>query len=315
MALILSFNVYAAQLAEVSIDGAMVYKNSNFDAPVIAYLKKAKRVKISSRKYGAFYRVLLKPGLIGYISDIDVKVVSRSTRNTRRRRPRQRSRSRRDRDRYQDERFDDRRNRREKEDRFADEEESYEDQWGDSKEDRRKNRRRGESIFARRYIGGGAGIVNYKEEVLNQSLASNTNSIFAKATGPELLFKGPYIFDVNLLVSLGPPAYYGEISETGASGFFAFLDALFLYPYHNPTYEKWAIYFGGGPLLAYSKFSGVTPVGEEDPLDLQDLKLGISVMAGFSYEVGRDYVLKLEPKYYIEKNSFFGIFGSVQKEF
>lgn len=64
----------AAQNAMVITDGAMVYKKGDFDAPVIGYLSAGKKVRISSKKFGPFYRIQFKQGVIGYISDIDVDV-------------------------------------------------------------------------------------------------------------------------------------------------------------------------------------------------------------------------------------------------
>ena len=291
-----TFAANSAQLGIVSIDGAMVYKDSNFDAPVIAYLKKGKKVRVSSRRYGAFYRVLVKRGVVGYISDIDVKVVG-GDRSVKKKRKKRRKKS--------------RRKKRKRSEEFG--EDSSDEDWAGSSDKRFRKPKK--SIFAKRYVGAFLGVVNFKEEVLGQKVSSNVNVIGAKVTGPELLFEGPYIFDINLMMSLSAPSYYGEISSTAVSGFFAILDAQVLYPYSTPTYEKWTIYFGGGPFLIYSKFGNVTVDGEDQPLDLQDLKLGVSALAGFSYEIGKDYLAKIEPKFFLEKNSYFGIFASIQKEF
>ncbi len=62
----------AAQNAVVVTDGAMIYRKGNFDSRVIGYLRKGKKVKVSSKTYGPFYRVRFRQGVIGYISDVDV---------------------------------------------------------------------------------------------------------------------------------------------------------------------------------------------------------------------------------------------------
>ena len=63
----------AAQNAMVQTDSAIVYQKANFDSKVLGYLRAGRKMKISNGKFnGAFYRVRLKQGLIGYISDVDV---------------------------------------------------------------------------------------------------------------------------------------------------------------------------------------------------------------------------------------------------
>lgn len=65
-------SLYAAQTATVVTDGAMVYKKGDFDSAVIGYLNSGRKVRISSKKFGPFYRIQFKQGIIGYIADVDV---------------------------------------------------------------------------------------------------------------------------------------------------------------------------------------------------------------------------------------------------
>ena len=60
------------QTATVITDGSMVYKDPNFDAAVMVTLEMGKKIRISKGKRGTFYRVLVKPGVAGWISDVDV---------------------------------------------------------------------------------------------------------------------------------------------------------------------------------------------------------------------------------------------------
>jgi len=79
MKLILSFftlffvaETWGAQKAMVVTEGAIVYRKADFDAPVIGYFQRGRKVAISTKRFGAFYRVKFKQGLMGYISDVDV---------------------------------------------------------------------------------------------------------------------------------------------------------------------------------------------------------------------------------------------------
>lgn len=64
---------FAAQRASVVTEGAIVYKGPSFDAPILGYFSAGKKIMLSNKLFGAFYKVRFKQGVIGYISDIDVR--------------------------------------------------------------------------------------------------------------------------------------------------------------------------------------------------------------------------------------------------
>jgi hypothetical protein len=55
------------------VNEALVYQNDDFDAPVIATVKRGSVYSISAGKKGPFYKIRLKPGTVGWIADTDVK--------------------------------------------------------------------------------------------------------------------------------------------------------------------------------------------------------------------------------------------------
>jgi hypothetical protein len=63
---------FSAQSATVITDGAMVYKKGDFDSAVVGYMKAGQKIRISSKKFGPFYRIQFKQGVIAYISDVDI---------------------------------------------------------------------------------------------------------------------------------------------------------------------------------------------------------------------------------------------------
>jgi len=275
-----SINVWAAKSAMVSIDGAMVYKGPSFDAPVIAYLKRGKKVRVSNQTFGPFYKVRLRPGLTGYISDIDVKVIGGSGfsggRPSKRLQP-------------------------------------FDNDFGEKRAEREYGfkRDRKKPIFATRYIGLTGGWMNYKENVLDQDVSANLVNYGIKATGPNLILDGPMIFDINIHAVFSPPAYYKTLSTTEPTGQLVIVDLGLIFPYHTSFDEGMMLYFGAGPALIYSKFK-ITTGGLL--LDLQDLKLGGSFMAGAAYRIGK-FVIKVEPKYVVEKSSYPLVNLSVQRQF
>lgn len=64
------------QLGKVIHSGALVYKNSDFDASVIAKLAAGKTYLISNQIIGAFYKIKIKDGVYGYIADTDIRPVT-----------------------------------------------------------------------------------------------------------------------------------------------------------------------------------------------------------------------------------------------
>lgn len=62
-----------AQKATVITDGALVYQEADFDAPVILTLKRGDVFSVSIGKKGPFYKIRIKPGTLGWVADTDVK--------------------------------------------------------------------------------------------------------------------------------------------------------------------------------------------------------------------------------------------------
>ncbi|MGZ3768018.1 MAG: SH3 domain-containing protein [Bdellovibrio sp.] len=62
-----------SQQGTVIEDGAMVYQDADFDSPIIATLKLGSVYSISKGVKGAFYKIRIKEGTVGWISDVDIK--------------------------------------------------------------------------------------------------------------------------------------------------------------------------------------------------------------------------------------------------
>lgn len=62
-----------AQKGTVVADEAQIYKDPDFDAPVMAVLKQGQVFAISKGKKGPFYKIRLKPGVTGWISDAEIR--------------------------------------------------------------------------------------------------------------------------------------------------------------------------------------------------------------------------------------------------
>jgi len=63
----------SSQKATVVEDGALVYKDADFDSPVISHLREGMIFDISKTQRGPFYKIRLMPGLVGWVADTSVK--------------------------------------------------------------------------------------------------------------------------------------------------------------------------------------------------------------------------------------------------
>lgn len=63
---------FASFKGKVMHDGAIVYSEADFDSQVLGYAKIGGIYEISSKTFGVFYRIQVKPGVIGYIADSDI---------------------------------------------------------------------------------------------------------------------------------------------------------------------------------------------------------------------------------------------------
>lgn len=67
------FVLAQVQQGTVINDGAFVYQDADFDAPIIATLHRGAVYSISTGVKGPFYKIRLRPGTLGWIADTDVK--------------------------------------------------------------------------------------------------------------------------------------------------------------------------------------------------------------------------------------------------
>ncbi len=72
-----SWGVWAqSQRAQVVNQRALVYKDADFDAPILTEVKAGQFFAVSVKKRGPFYKIRLKAGVTGWIADNDVRVSS-----------------------------------------------------------------------------------------------------------------------------------------------------------------------------------------------------------------------------------------------
>lgn len=184
------------QVAVIAIEGAAVYQFANFDSPVIEYVKAGTKVIASIRPrvgiggFGAFYRVKLPSGKLGWIADVDLTTQFKDDPKT-----------------------------KNKTDVNPDFEALKE-------EEEMKGR---EEIYFEKYIGGSLGMVQFSEKFDGRELSSDVPVFGFRAVGPGLIGDGPPL-DFSFLFSIEAPDHYTAFANGPATGFFVLTDVILPFP-------------------------------------------------------------------------------------
>lgn len=263
-----------AQRGVIATEGAAVYVGPDFDSKPITFLEKGRKVVISRAPQegqggiGLFYRIKIN-GRLGYIADVDVVPQFKVNKNLN------------------------------VEDNPAFDTPIQEDE-DDTKDD-------DEPIYFRKWVGGGAGVLQFTETFQGKDLSSDVMMISAKLTGPDLLSTLP--LDMNFNIALSVPEYYQkELNARSVEGFFFNFDILLPVPLSEmgPV----VLYAGLGPYMTFTKFS--FKIGQDSFIDSQELRLGASIMAGLAVQFSNNWIVRIEPKYVWEKTKYLGYFATLQ---
>ena len=186
-----------SQTAIVAVEGAAFYKYPNFDAQVLEYVRAGTKVKASLKPragiggFGAFFKVKLPSGKVGWMTDVDVlpqyKVKNKSGSQT------------------------------------------QTNPDFNKANDIMENAGR-DQIYFERYVGANLAYVNFSEKFDKGTLSSNTPMFGVRGVGPDLFFGSPPL-DFSFQFSLEAPRYYSDFASGDATGFFVIADALFPFPF------------------------------------------------------------------------------------
>lgn len=279
------------QKATVSVDGSAIYEYPNFDSPVLEYLDQGKSVKVSKKIYpgigglGAFYKIRIRPGVFGYITDTDVKLNSKSSGRA-----------------SVDDRDDDEDMGDDDPTRLMDETKNEED--ADSNPEN--------SLYMIRYLGLAAYNFNYSEVLRNQTETSATSMFGVKYTGPTGAMGGMPL-DINLMFTATAPSFYNEIASS-TTGVMLIGDAVAMIPLYDS--RSYIIYYGAGLMLRYSTWKVLLKQQPGRPaLDSVELAVGAVGDFGLAVRLSRQFLIRADAKYYYEKEKYFGLGAAIQYKY
>ncbi|OFZ12783.1 MAG: hypothetical protein A2Z20_07000 [Bdellovibrionales bacterium RBG_16_40_8] len=272
----------SGQDAKIIIDGAAIYEAPNFDAPVVEYMDSGKKVKISKKIYqsnsglGSFYKIRIRKGVFGYVTDTDVKIAGLKGKDSKA---------------YSGDDIDD--DPTKIQPMFKDDEEQEQ----------------GHTLFFARYIGVNYSSFNYNEVINNRSRTATVSLFGIKLSGPIGLLGGAPM-DMNVVFTTTAPPFYKDIA-TSTSGFMIIGDMLVLFP----LYQSRSIIFeyGIGLVARYSSW-GVSLINKPDkpPVDSQEIGVGVAGKVGAALKISDQVLFRADGKYYYENSKYFGFTAALQ---
>ncbi len=252
--------------AQTISDEVPVYKNADFDAPVIATLPGGKVFEVSSKKTNqAFYRLRVKPGVLGYVSEVDLKLLFTPPGKNK----------------------------------------SPEKQAQNPEEMARKQKKKRPFQFTQ-FAGFQYASLQYREDTMGATREESLGFFGAKISGPNLIIEGESPTEMNFLFFMGAPSYYEKLTGRAADGFVLIMDFLFqnYYPHGRDTLTFFG--FGPMMKYSKFNLAVLdSGTGRTSDYSAEDINLGAVFNAGAAVRFNR-IALRGELQYYWEKMSYYG---------
>lgn len=255
-----------AQKGTVVNEEAFVYSLPDFDSPVVGAVKIGEVYDISTGKKEAFFKIRLKPGTVAWIADNDIRPgIVQSL-------------------------VDARENAKNKQNKKS------------AKGEDKKKKRPKKAFAKTRFRGPVVEMLQFKESTLGGRQTDNLLMYGIKLAGPNVVIAGDIDTEANFLFHMGAPKYYADKTGNSANGWMFMANFLF----ENVTVASpgYNYYFGFGPMVKYSHFElGLTSAGKTKSYSADDIAIGAIFNFGVAFQLS-DYALRLDAKYYWEKESY-----------
>lgn len=278
------------QDAIVIVDGSAVYQAQNFDAPVMEYLDRGKKIKISKKVYpgigglGTFYKIRIKKGVYGYITDVDIEISGKSgvqaTQN-----------------------------------QMQNGNEISNDPLvlRDDLENDTGVPNTGDTVYLTRFFGVSISSMDYTETIAGKA-QSSTESLFGfKLSGPGKWMGGlPLDIEVQILTST--PAFYDKFSAS-SSGYMLLSHVYAMFPVFIDT-PRHVLYYQFGPTLKYAAFDVLlNNASPQFTADSQEIALGANLGFGYALRLGQRWALRFETNFTYENESYASYGAAIQMRY
>lgn len=259
------FGAFAqSQKAKVINEGAMVYKDADFDAEVLTQLKAGGIYDISLKTKGPFYKIRLKPGVTGWIADTDIRVGKGTAKNA------------------------------SKKDKNAEKKEE---------KNNFLEKKRQRSFYASRYRGPVLSYLTYNENTMGQLRTQNMPFYGFKVEGPNTMFTGDFRTDAEFLFHFGAPNYYEKATGFPASGWIFLTDFIFETAYPQSKWHMLTFGFGPMFKYSHYQVT-LLENNKQISYSLDDMDVGAVFDGGLAFRIADTYALRFNVKYYWEKTKY-----------
>lgn len=266
--------------AFITADEAFVYEKPDFDSQIIGAAIKGEVYSVSRGKRGAFHKIRLKPGVLGWVSEVDFKVVSEAQAKQLQQRKKQVATS------------------------------SKKKSKGESSSGAKIKRNKPINECA--YWGPTVHWASFTENTMGAKRSDALFFLGARLSGPGTLFWDETFTDASLALAWGAPKYYQKVTGRSADGWILLADYLYIMDF--PQSRRLMSFIGFGPMFRYSHFNVSLPqegVSRDLSYSLDDMALGAVFAGGFAYQMGNN-ALRIDAKYHWEKQAYFGAGVSFQ---
>ena len=275
--------IVQAEPAVIVTDEAVVFAQPDFESPEIAHLSTGDKVEVSKRKFpgahkmGAFNRIKLANGKIGFISDAEFKTNKPVT--------------------------------------TLEKPVVENSDETDETESKAKNGKKSKirPFAVTKYRGFSIDYVGYKEQTMGIQPMANVVMYGFKMVGPNLLVEGDMVTELNVELLPGVPPFYQEATGHGVNGWMLHTDMLFESVFTSTP--NIVTYAGFGPMFKYDNYNVLlTTNGKTNAYDLEDMIFGAVFEVGFGVRFGKT-CLRTEFKYDWEKTQYWGLATSLLFQF
>jgi hypothetical protein len=301
-----------AATAQIVGEFPYVYTEPNFDSEIIAELVPGDQFTISQAKRGPFHRILLKPGLQGWISESEIKITSNKAlppvqkkvspksapksrvQGSKELKPRGAPKTKTGKKPSVKKKSASPKEGDEPGDIFFDADDDISD-LENSRAQRKK------LMLYDRHMGLAIDTVQFTEDTMGGVRTAPLTFFGFRMAGAETLFDGIVTADTHLLFAPNAPSYYRSVTGEGASGF-AMLGHFQLLT-QNAISRDVIYHYGFGPMLKYSSFQ-LKRNGQNFTAD--DVALGAVFGLGLGFRFG-PWALRPDFKYYWERSRYWSL--------
>lgn len=276
-----------SQKAVVIVEEATIFKDPNFDGEVIGSAKGGQVFMISIGKKEMFYKIRLKPGVTGWVSDADIRPIGAAGAAAQKTPAKP-----------------------------GDKKKAGKKDPKQAAAEKKKAPKKGKPIQLNRYRGLAIEFINFTEDTMGKVRSASLPFYGFRWTGQNTLMGPESYIDSEILFHTGAPSYYEDATGNSAGGFI--LTGNFLFVTDVPQSRNVMAYYGFGPMFRFSQFhaklSNVPTNGKTKEFEMADASIGGLIAGGVAVAISDKYAVRLDGRYYWETQRYTAFSLAIQME-